>query len=121
MEGMQDSRLIPDSSIMTIPTSVNVGSLRPNSDSLWSAPKDLNPEIIIKLAEEPIRVERLEIDGNIAKLTVGYKRSSGLDSEFIEIQSDNGLEPEVNTKQDEGIFSTNSCIYRSSPPMYWAQ
>jgi len=85
---MLDDDDIGDEAIeTTLPTSfeMNTASLRPNTEATWTAPKELDIQIIIKLAEEPVIVANVTIQGNVDRVTVGYKMSANIDTDFVDV------------------------------------
>lgn len=77
---------IPDSWLSSSPASSTITSVRPNNDRTWSQPSELKPTVDIRLVsatEEATVVDRVQVDGNVAALTVSYKATE--ESEFISV------------------------------------
>lgn len=93
VEGMQSPAIIPSEWITSEPVSLTLDNLRPNNDKTWSAPNDVQYKIIVMLAEEPVSVAGINIDGNVVVFTVSYKERS--DQPFHAITDDDSATPKV--------------------------
>lgn len=78
-EGMSVPQYIPSKWIRSKPETGSINKIRPNADGGWTASKDDEPVITIKLVdsgEDGIPVGKIELNGNIEKFTVEYKEKA---------------------------------------------
>ena len=109
---------IPDDFITTEPASEDVSALRPSNDDTFTVSSDDIPVIFVRIVEEgsePVPVDEIVVDGQVAELEVYYKDTDETDVPFKPITQGDSETPEVCAGTSCAMLEDPLCSLLCSP------